>query len=147
LGITKYNSLIYKNHKATLTLENGKILIKRTIQKRFSGSTITEIDKSYKFNEINVSILQDLIGFSNTTMKTITKNAGNTSTNKINLSSLIKGIEIADSSLSVLTKSFGAFGITDFRANIEHKNSYVTSLSLDVAIKELITIHLTLDKK
>ena len=80
-------------------------------------------------------------------MKTITKNASNTSTNKINLSSLIKGIEIADSSLSVLTKSFGAFGITDFRANIKHKNSYVNSLSLDVAIKELVTIHLTLDKK
>ncbi len=147
IGITKYNSLTYKDHKATLTLENGKISIQRTIQKRFSGSTLTEIDKSYKFNEINVSILQDLIGFSNGTMKTITKNASSPSTNKINLSSLIKGMEIADSSLSVLTKSFGAFGITDFRANIEHKNSYVTSLSLDVAIKELVTIHLTLDKK
>ncbi|MBP3631145.1 MAG: hypothetical protein J6J23_06655 [Clostridia bacterium] len=145
-AVTKYNTLTYKNHKATITIENGRLSIKRTIQKRFSGTTITAIDKTYDFNDIDLTILQDILGLSDGTMKLITKNANGTSTNKINASSLIKGMQVADKSLSILTKSFNALGITDFRANINHDNNYVQSLKIDLAIKDIFVVHAKLEK-
>lgn len=146
LAVTNYNSLLYKNHKATITIYDGEIKVHRTIEKRFSGATVTEVDKTYNAKNIDINILQDVLGLSNFVMKQI-KNSSASTDNSFKASSLVEGLEIADSSIGCLTDSLGAFGISKFNAKLAFESGYIKKLNLDVAIKNIFFIGLTLESK
>lgn len=146
LAVTDYNSTGYKNHKATVTLYGGQLTINRTIQKRFSGTTLTETSKTYKFNEINTSILKDLFGFSNFVMNKITKATTKTSNTSFNLSSLLQGISTTDNSFSLLTSSLKTFGVDNVNAKITYEKAYLKGLTLEASIKNAFNVYLKLDK-
>ncbi len=144
--LTSYNTLTYKNHKATVTIYNGKINIVRTIEERFTNTTRIETNTTYNLNQINIDTLGEIMGLSAYSLGLI-KNSSSNSNFVIDSGALAKGIEKTDTSLILSTDIFKTIGLSEVQTKLYHDSKHLTELVVDCSIKNSLKMHISLTKK
>lgn len=146
--ITEYNIIGYKNHQLSLTIQDAKISIYRTIQTRFTNKTKIEENYTTSLKALGLADIKNMFGLDNTLFWLFKSTTFQAPTENLIIKMLNNGsIKLVDNSLYVNLINMGlAKYITKADARVRYNSKELTNLNISLSIKNILHIQLNFSK-